>query len=447
MPRPATEIRSPRRYRPRLHPKPAMPQETRRDRTSRAAVKLARGPLDANLVLFFRPGGWGIQTSLLFRRTPDMAEDVSVRCGLAVHELNAISDEHFAPVPIGDPADALASGIAAESIAEPIARWVRGGRDLHVFAARTGVAGFVTAARVIMGHENAILCTSAVVAPAVGACKAAGGPDPQEISGPGIPDGWRCFRGIRPTLAGAIDGLDENCQALIPHPLAAIEFGGGIPLSNGAWLSGHPPSICISGDTPAAGVVAIDGKPATCIGAGDYIAEGWDAVGSHTVSYAGLSRSYSIAHGLDSWEPWPAHTLGHHILCGALALGHRELPTAYAAEPGSVWLIGSRPGEVQQALTGQNRTAVIAAPSFVPVWAIALRSSRGRDRHDVHLIGKPAAPSATGRFPTQSVAVRNWCHILRAAGSRPASLVHSHAEQELWSAYRAHASSVRRRGR
>jgi hypothetical protein len=102
-----------------------------------------------------------------------MAEEITARLGPHQHyELCAIADDLFEPAEIEDTAAVLIKGLAAESSANPPVRWVRGGRDLHVFTARAGVAGFVSVPRVVIGQENAVLCTEELADAVLRVCTA-----------------------------------------------------------------------------------------------------------------------------------------------------------------------------------------------------------------------------------------------------------------------------------
>jgi hypothetical protein len=374
-----------------------------------------------------------------------MPEEVAVSFGSDAYDLCSIGDDFYEPFALADPAEALARGIAAEAAGDAACRWVRGGRSLHVFTARTGVAGFVSAARVVIGQENAIFCTSEIAEEALRACAAAGSAQPVEVLGPGVPANWRCFRGIRPTLAAPLNDCDEILLALAPHPQAAIELGGGISMSRSIWLVGHPPSIRIVGVIPAAGEVTIDGNAADCAN-GEWTARRWDAHGPHTICYAGLSRTYEIAPAPSSWDRWPAHEANGLTLCGVLALGPTG-STAFVSEGGFLWLIGNTPGQAVLASAQEDQALAVAMPSFPPVWAITLRTGRGR-RHTAKLIGFPDPPQDPAKGVTR-YAISLWCNVFRTAAQDP-GLLQQQAQpgtRELWLAYRDTARALWRRTR
>lgn len=443
-PSPAPTPQPPARYRPRLGqrpPEPPVPRSARRDTSD---IQPSGGTLDAELTVTFQPGGWGIALALLLRRRPTMAEEIRVRLGSDEYDLNAIGDDLFEPVGLSDAAAALASGVVGDSQTSPPIRWVRGGRDLHVFTARPGVAGFVSVPRVVIGQENTILCKDDLAADVLRVCAAVGSPSADEVSGPGVPNGWRCFRGIRPGAAAAPENCDAVLLALVPLPDASIEFSGGIPVARSAWLVGHAPSIRILGALPTAGEVTIDGQPASPDGAGDWTAAGWDRDGTHTIYYAGLSRTYEIKLAPEAWEGWEAHTGNGLTACGALGTS-RGGKAVFASIDGPMWLVGRAPGEIAQTVVGAPANIAIASPLFEPVWAVPIASSKRQSRQFPRLIG-PAAVPLNSRIGTTRSSVRLWCSVFRSAG-RDLQQGLEPDVANLWAVYRKVARAVWRRSR
>jgi hypothetical protein len=437
-PRPAAK------YRPRLGQRPPEPPVLRPVRRDTSDVQPSEATLDAELTVTFQPGGWGITLALLLRRRPAMAEEIKVRLGSEQYDLYAIGDDLFEPVAISDAVAALASGVAAESETSPPARWVRGGRDLHAFTGRDGVAGFVSVPRILIGQESAILCKADLAVDALLICAAVGSPGPEEVFGPGIPQGWRCFRGIRPGAATTPDNCDAVLLALVPLPDASIEFSGGIPVGRSAWLAGHAPSIRILGAVPAAGDVVIDGHPALRGEAGDWTAAGWDRDGPHTIHYAALSRTYEIAPAPDAWESWEAHTGNGVTLCGALAAS-RAGTAVFASIAGPVWLVGRVPGEIAQTVAISLANTAIAALPFEPVWALPVAFAGRRTRQFPHLIGPAVAPLVDRPGRARS-SVRRWCSVIRDAGRDQRKSSEPDAAN-LWALYRQAARGLWRRWR
>ncbi len=412
-----SEPRLPARYRPRLNQRGRAGTGVRTARAENTPVPETSGTLDAELVVMYRPGQWGIDLALLLRRGQAMAEELAIRLGPEAYDLCAISDDLFEPIAITDPAAALTAGVTASSIENPSIRWVRSGRDLHVFTAKAGVAGFVSVPRVIIGPENAAICTDEIADRVIRVCTAVAGAPPKEVFGPGIPAGWRCFRGIQPETAAAPDDCDDVLLALVPLPDATIEFSGGIGISRSAWISGYPPSIRILGATALPGDVSIDGRTASCNDSGDWITEGWESDGPHTVRYAGLSRNYEISLPPEAWDYWDAHAANGLTVCGALAFANAG-KLIYASATGPVWLVGRRPGEIVQTLERRAASFTIAAPHFDPVWAVPIGLGRSRDDQLPRLIARASQPDSVD--PTMPrTAIRLWCQVIRECVRNP----------------------------
>jgi hypothetical protein len=438
-PRPAAK------YTPRLGRSPANIGPVRQSRPESSPEPSGLLLLDAELVITFNPGGWGITLSFLLRRRTAMAEEITVRLGPDQYDLSAIADDLFEPVAIAQPSVALTQGLAAESLTNPPVRWVRSGRNLHVFTARAGVAGFVSAPRVVIGQENAVLCTEELADAVIRICVATGSTEPIEIFGPGVPADWRCLRGIQPKIPAIPEACEGLLLALVPLPHADIELSGGVSLDRSAWLSGHPPSIRIIGIIAAPGEVVIDAQPASHSETGNWVAAGWDTDGWHTVLYAGLSRTYEIRRAPNSWKGWQAHVCNGLSLCGALATGHTGHP-AFASGTGPVWLVGRIPGEIVQATHPHASALAVATPDFEPVWAVPVHSGKGRLRQLPQLIGRAAQPHALyAGMPKR--AVRLWCQVLREPTLRNPKLWPDSGQETavLWMQYRHVARALWRR--
>ncbi|RWP67754.1 hypothetical protein [Mesorhizobium sp.] len=436
------DIAAPRgasKYRPQLKERQADASQRSRPAVT-APVQFAGGSLEADLRLVFQPGDWGVELSILLSRPESSPDEVDVQLGLETLQLSALDDGLFEPVPLSGAETALSDGIAAESLEVPRRRWVRTGRQLHVFSERTGVYGFVSVPRVLIGLENVILCAASVADRVLAYCEAAGSTPPAEVHGPGVPENWRCFRGFWPQWPGEwID--DEIFLALSPLPHAAIEFTGGIALARMGWLAGRPPSIRILGGNPSAGAVTIDGKPAERDSADRWTASGWDAVGNHAVRYAGLSRRYEIADPEGEWPSWPAHSGRGVSVSGALAAdaaGHPQVVLSGAA----TWVLGSRPGEVTWAPALPGGFAAACTPSFRPVWAVAAKV--GRHRPVPRLLDSLEPPGSAIRAPRETVLL--WCELIRGAAREKKATTHGEGSA-LWQSYVETARLVRRRVR
>jgi len=423
------------KYRPRLGPRAAPPS---RSTTAQKAQEQSAGTLEAVLLLSFLPGGWGISLAVLLGRADGMSENLEVRVGGTIYALLTIDDRLFEPFEPPVETDLVGSGFAAEATTLPTRRWVRTRRDLHVFSERPGVSGFASVPRALIGQENVILCRLHLADTATDCARATGSGELEHVAGPGIPEGWQCFRAFRPKAPADFGEASDIFLSLNPLPDAAIELSGGIASARSTWVVGAPPTIRILGSDPSAAEFTIDGHPATPAHGGDaWLAPGWDARGTHTIRFGGLSRTYEIVEVDEAWPTWATPNAGAYSACGAKVSTSAQLPAfAFPGEPR--WLVGACAGDVAFA----NRSSAgiaIAAPSFRPVWALAARTT-GR------LLPATALPDHTPpQMPRGSVAreqIVQWCNLLRGS-SAPMEA----SDKELWRQYRQIIRRLRRRGR
>ena len=420
------------RYRPNLRPPPAQ-APPREASASPKSPDSSRGTLEALYRISFLPGGLGLTISVLLGRVDGMPESLNVDAGGHSIPFHAIDETLYEPIePLN--ADLIAEGFVAETQEDPSHRWVRSARDLHAFSQRTGVAGFVSVPRVLIGQENVVLCR-AELATTVQQCASSTGSDPLvEVSGPGVPDGWHCFRGYRPMQQGDFTAIDDLFLALNPHLDASIQLSGGIDSARGRWVPGAPPVIRVLGAILGPDELTIDGKPATESADQGWTAPGWDTLGTHTVRFAGLSRKYEIAEIEEDWPSWSTSEDTSLSACGARVADPNGVQ-AMAFADGPCWLVGASAGDLALAERSIHGTS-IAAPSFPPVWALPPISS-GRQ--------SPAIALAHGIPPKRPASMCSrhdvifWCQLVRAAGPPSGA-----AEGNLWRDYRKLARSLRR---
>lgn len=426
---------------------PARPPAQYRPKLGQAARTESRGPssapsrnqqaMDAEFLLSFNPGGWGLDITALLRRPSGSPEQLEISDGGGPVVLSSIDETMLEPFPIDDLAASLADGFAAETLGGERLRWVRTGRRLHVFSERSGVPGFATVPRLIIGQDNVVLCTREFAPIAIQQIIATGSPRPSEVSGPGVPTGWVCWKGIRPAHPHTPAVADELLSALDPRPDAAIELAGGITSARGQWIEGRAPAIRIAGTPPAPGEVTIDGATAVVSDDGGWTATGWDDEGVHQVEYLSIRRSYTIVRATGSWSWWPAH--GSAVeLAGALGSALGRTPALILADP-SLWLLGARPGEVSRAIRQPGAPGAYAAPSFEPIWAVARKSGRRRPRPSLVGMAVPPQPPAQ-RMPADSI--RAWSKIIRDAAVPDTSP--DNEQTAIWRQFVVAARSVRR---
>jgi len=431
---PASITRPISKYRPRLGPRPA---PSPRPAAPQTEHEHTGGSLEAILLLTFLPGDWGISLAVLLGRADGMPGHVEVRVGGTTYSLLTIDDRLFEPFEPPGEIDLVGAGFAAEATIPPIRRWVRTKRDLHVFSERAGVSGFASVPRALIGQENVVLCRAHLATTAIDCARATGSAELQQVTGPGIPEGWLCFRAFRPKAPADFGEAGDIFLSLNPLPDAAIELSGGIASGRSTWIVGAPPTIRILGTDPSAAGFTIDGHPASPGQSDGWLAPGWDAAGTHTIRFGGLSRTYEIAEIDETWPIWATDSASAYFACGAKVSAPARLG-ALAFAGGPRWLLGARAGAVAFAPLSSAGIAV-AAPPFRPVWVLAARTG-GR------LSPATALPfQAPPQMPSGSIAreqIAQWCNLLRGS-SAPTEA----SSKELWRQYRQLARRLRRRGR
>lgn len=429
---PANIPRPVSKYRPRLHPRSAPSPRP-------AAVQAERdqtgGSLEAILLLTFLPGGWGISLAVLLGRADGMPENLEVCVGSATYSLLTIDPRLFEPfVPPGE-MDLVGDGFAAETATPPARRWVRTKRDLHVFSERAGVSGFASVPRALIGQENVVICRAHLAATAIDCARATGSAELQQVAGPGIPEGWQCFRAFRPKAPADFGEASDIFLSLNPLPDAAIELSGGIASGRSTWIVGAPPTIRILGTDPSAAEFTIDDHLASPAHSDGWLAPGWDAPGTHTIRFGGLSRTYEIVEIDETWPTWGTSDAGAYFACGA-KISTSSQSAVFAFAGGPRWLLGAYAGDV--AFAAQSSAGIaIAAPPFRPVWALEARAG-GRLLLPTAL-PFPALPQMPCR-PVARARLVQWCNLLRGS-SAPAEA----NSKELWRQYRQLARRLRRR--
>ena len=417
-------------YRPRLQR-----LRTRRPASAPAAASGAFRDLEADLHLVFGAGDWGVEIGALLR-LPEGGGDVAVLDGGEETWLGPLDDRLLEPLLLANGARALEEGLSITAVGMPV-RWRRSTRDLHVLGESATVAGFASRPRVMIGQENVVVCRDGLAPAALAQIRATGSAEPAAVEGPGVPDGWTLWRGVRPLRPSPPVSGPEILHALDPFPNVSIEIAGGLLIGRGTWLTGHPPAIRLLGLVESGEPVLIDGRAAEPGPDGGWTAEGWDACGAHRVEHGGLTAGYEIGPGMGGagwWPAWGAAT----GLAGALASA--DGATWFYGGP-AAQLLGARPGELCH--FAQVASGVHAArPDFAPVWMIT--SEGGLRRVRAALVGTPLEPASAPAAPAASAGPLRWARSI--ASARPAAAAGT-AERRLWDRYAAAARGVRRRAR
>ena len=426
---PSTVRRRPGEYRPRLS----------RARTRRAPAAMSSSGteiqnLDAALQLLIGPGDWGVELWALLR-VPNGVQDDEVAVDLGGEEffLGQLDEQLLEPLALPDPVAAFGEPLFIAAVGIPVS-WTRTSRDLHVLSPDPRVAGFVSNPRVRIGQESVVICRERLGEVALAQIVATGSPEPIRIEGPNVPDGWICWRGVRPLRPSLPVGGPGILDALDPLPAVAIEFSGGIKLAHATWLEGYPPTIQLLGLLSEGDPVLIDGREGDQDANGVWTADRWNAPGQHRVEHGGVMANYAIEAGVSDWGWWPAWS-DAVPLAGALS-GPGEGRFFQTSSSGV--LIGARPGEICM-FTVLKGGVSMALPRFEPVWMLS--GGVGIRRTGPALIGSKATP---GTPVGSHDAVLRWARAI--CSSRRAG-PDGGPERALWIRYLATARSLRKRRR
>lgn len=425
----STFRRRPGEYRPRLSR-----VRMRRTPAAMSPSETEIQNLDAALQLLIGPGDWGVELWALLR-TPNGVQDDEVAVDLGGEEflLGQLDEQLLEPIALPDAAAAFGEPLLFAAVGIPVT-WTRTSRDLHVLSPDPRVAGFVSNPRVRIGQESVVICRERLSEVALAQIVATGSPEPIRIEGPNVPDGWICWRGVRPLRPSLPVGGPSILDALDPLPAVAIEFSGGIKLAPATWLEGYPPTIQLLGLLSEGDPVLIDGREGAQDSNGGWTAARWDAPGQHRVEHGGVMANYAVEAGVSDWGWWPAWS-DAVPLAGALS-GPGEGRFFQTNSAGV--LIGARPGEICM-FTALEGSVSVASPHFEPVWMLS--SSVGIRRTGPALIGSKATPGTPIGSPD---AVLRWSRAI--CSSRRAG-ADGGPERALWIRYLATARSLRKRYR
>lgn len=423
---------------------------------------------EIELRILFERGGY-CRASLLPKRPSILPETIRVSGTGGLVDLVALEDNWYQDIETDDLGRQLRSGI--RWIHEATGQeWVLSGREIFVLAAGATHRGFVSTARLTIGREQAIACTTSILPKVEQTLREA------ECKGwtlrgedDGVPNGWVVLHPVVPLRSVPLTDDVDILNVVRPLPEIQINLEGGIRLRYNEWLAGHPPSIHMYGDPEHTERVVIDGHEAELTAKGCYIAPNWDADGNHRVWCGGATTTYSLVRSQYNCEAWPAHSFACFNersqigICGPLVQSYTIDGTENQSARSNVVqvpasnpvLLGRFPWEV---FVGVPRTDLvgapfIASPPFSPVWAVPLQPLRCRKPlHCILLVGEPIDPGSNSLQQAQGAdreAEHRWYSSILDAGRKGLPVAPDNmTAQNLWHRYKACARvlwKIRRR--
>ena len=459
--RPQIELeQGPRRYEGLTRRPPGPGNDNGKDRRGAATDSIVRErALPIEVRIRFDRGG-SCLISLIPSRSPGTPEDTTVAEASGSLDLRAMQDEWYQDVIPEDFVRILYEGTVWSEVGGT-RRWSLSGRDLYVLGEHSDLSGWVSQPCLKLGRKHVILCTEQVRPAAEQALREAGVDHSVALDDSfGAPDGWVVLRDVVPVRPVSPSQRADILNALRPLPELEICLEGGIRLKHATWLHGYPPSIRVYGDPAHTPEVRIDGCSAFCGDGGAYRVPAWDAVGTHTVWCAGISKSYSMVPFEASWEFWDAYAFPvapgssrRVSICGPLvgdAFGDQYdwSATIQVPETNSV-ILGAAHGERVLAMRASEVRGMprFASPSFRPVWALPvdpLRCSKQNAR--ILFLGEYVEPMprlAGHSAARRHAAVDIWAKIILDA-SRKGLAIEPDSERvrALWKRYRQVARGI-----
>ena len=432
----------------RNKPYTAAADSTRRERSLPIEVRLR----------FVRGGSCVV--SLIPSRSPDAPEGTTVAAASGPLDLRAIQDEWYQDV-IPEKIGRILREGAIWSQVGGTSRWSLSGRDLYVLGDRSDLSGWVSQPCLKLGRKHVILCTERLRPAAEQALRDAGVDHwvALDVSF-GSPVGWVVIRDVVPVRPAFPSGPPDILNSLRPLPELEICLERGVRLEDTTWLDGYPPLIRVYGDPTHTPEVLIDGCTA-CSGSDcAYRVPAWDAIGTHTVWCAGITKSYSIVPFEASWEFWDAHIFpvapasGRRVsICGPLvreALGsqHDWKDTFQVPETNTV-ILGAAPGEYALAIRASEVRGMpcLASPSFRPVWALPPDPLRCRKQITrILFLGEYVEPIpriAGHPAVRRHIGVDTWSELILDAGRKGLSIEpDTERVLALWRRYKRTARSI-----
>jgi hypothetical protein len=425
------------------------------------------------LRILFDRGGHRCNVSLLPTRPQGAPEECVLSTANGSIELLALEENWYQDIVPADLGSLLRAGFVWTEDCAGM-EWMLSGRDIFVFEKGTAHRGFVSCARLVLGREHAVLCTTSRLHEVERILTEAGcGTWSHWGESEGAPQGWFVLgerdngghvRGLVPRNPLPPQGSDI-LDVLRPLPEIEIVLEEGIRLGYNAWLVGEPPAIRVYGAPESTGTVLIDGHEASRSSYDAYTAPGWDEPGTHQVWCGGITSRYSLVAGETNSCAWVAHSFpsqgcsnGRIAICGPLVRSFKDedsLPNQTDSEvidltPNNPVLLGAHPGEIVVAAPRRDVRGArcVASPSFDPIWALPTQPLHcDKELNRILLVGGLVGPGTNlvhiGRKNNR--AIQLWCGLIVEAGQKGLSVSpETPAARELWNQYKRRARELRR---
>jgi len=424
-------------YRPPVLAPPAIT----RSRTTRSTptARVSQSSLEVRLQLMISRAG-DVHAGFLFRRPDGFPASLAIKVRSQQVCLSAYGDGWYA-AEVPDQsfiAEALAQGFIASERVNGTARtsWMLStGREIYVTAPQLGLGGYHFSARLSLGRTQFVVLREHLQQQAVEILTEACGKQVQRFAQDHAPlPGWAVLGPVLPLKPLAQRQGEETMNVLWPLPELSILLEGGLCLRGAEWLEGFPPRVTVAGSIPEGERVLIDAVAASADSSGAYKTPDCDSVGDHTIWCAGISRSYSISHAPQLWEPWRAHDQRKGSVCGALSNYQAGNPEArlVTVPCSNNALIGAEPGQVYTG-TGQGGECTGIVP-FAPVWALPANPFQCRKNAARILLLAPIPVARGTASRLNPRAVKPWCRAILDC-KRKGLKLESPDDAALWDGY------------
>ena len=231
---------------PRLA-KPIFTSSEDRPRVRKAVSSSVESEARLRVHLVFNNRGEAIRAlTLLPDRRDEMPDELQVAGTQGTFAFSRFRDDAYEGISLPDLGAALLGGVEwrGTPAANQRLRWVLRGREIYVLAPGPLIAdlgGFVSAPRLLLNEENAVLARKTLRDDVLSALASAGCHQPTVIDNPalGVPSDWMLFMRVRPSQAVPMRDEQDVLNSLCPLTDIEPHFEGGIKLERQTWLTGH----------------------------------------------------------------------------------------------------------------------------------------------------------------------------------------------------------------